>query len=207
MASNGVSITDEDGDSSDWIELYNAGQDAVNLDGWGISDDPKEPFKWVFPGVVMQPGDFLLVWASGKNRPARGIVREVYTGIPGASVSDLINHSSFPANPSFTDLTADYFEAPSNIGDFYGQRMHGYLLPPADGEYTFWISGDNGSALYLDSELQSDISIGNGSGTWEFPLSTYCPDARTRLYPAGEVGPANSFVGLRWRLREFPDRF
>jgi hypothetical protein len=153
----------------------------------------------------MQPGDFLLVWASGKNRPARGIVREVYTGIPGASVSDLINHSSFPANPSFTDLTADYFEAPSNIGDFYGQRMHGYLLPPADGEYTFWISGDNGSALYLDSELQSDISIGNGSGTWEFPLSTYCPDARTQtLYPAGEVGPANSFVGLALEVTRVP---
>ncbi len=68
MASNATSIADEDGDFEDWIELYNAGGEAINLIGWGLSDDYGNPFRWVFPDILVQPGDFLLIWASGKNR-------------------------------------------------------------------------------------------------------------------------------------------
>ena len=39
--------------------------------------------------------------------------------------------------------TLTSFEAPSNIGDYYAQRLRGYLTAPATGDYTFWISGDN----------------------------------------------------------------
>lgn len=68
MASNGETIADEDGDFEDWIELYNAGDSAVNLNGFGLSDDYDRPFRWVIPNVTIQPGEFLLVWASGKHR-------------------------------------------------------------------------------------------------------------------------------------------
>ncbi|MFN3528616.1 MAG: CotH kinase family protein [Bacteroidia bacterium] len=68
VASNTNSLLDEDGDSADWIELYNPGSIAVNLLGWGISDNANQAFKWVFPAVSLQPGQFLIVWASGKNR-------------------------------------------------------------------------------------------------------------------------------------------
>ena len=36
-------------DPSDWIELYNNGEEAVNLGGWSLSDDLMEPLKWSFP--------------------------------------------------------------------------------------------------------------------------------------------------------------
>ncbi|MEX2380812.1 MAG: lamin tail domain-containing protein, partial [Opitutales bacterium] len=69
MASNGITIADEDGDYEDWIELYNAGDASVNLGGWGLSDNYTNPFKWTFPeNTILEKGDFLLVWASGKNR-------------------------------------------------------------------------------------------------------------------------------------------
>ena len=68
MASNGSTIADEDGDFEDWIELYNYSNEAINLLGFGLSDDYAQPFRWVFPDVTMLPGDFLLVWASNKNR-------------------------------------------------------------------------------------------------------------------------------------------
>ncbi len=68
MASNGESVADEDGDFEDWIELYNAGTVAVNLDGYGLSDDEGNPFRWILPSVTVEPGTFLLVWASGKDR-------------------------------------------------------------------------------------------------------------------------------------------
>ncbi len=69
MASNGSVIADEDGDYEDWIELFNKTDDPVNLGGFFLSDDYSDPYKWVFPDhTVIQPGSFLIVWASGKDR-------------------------------------------------------------------------------------------------------------------------------------------
>jgi hypothetical protein len=72
MASNASTLHDENGDSSDWIELYNSGQSALNLSGFGLSDKETKPFKWTFPAIKLQPGAFLLIWASGKDRAVEG---------------------------------------------------------------------------------------------------------------------------------------
>ncbi|MBN1511419.1 MAG: CotH kinase family protein, partial [Phycisphaerae bacterium] len=72
MASNSSTIADEDGDYEDWIELYNPGSETVDLTGWGLSDNEAQPFRWVFPPVTIDPGAYLLVWASGKNRAILG---------------------------------------------------------------------------------------------------------------------------------------
>ena len=68
MSSNGYSIADEDGDYSDWIELYNTQQTDVNITGYGLSDDTLIPFKWVIPSVILKGNDHLLIFASDKNR-------------------------------------------------------------------------------------------------------------------------------------------
>jgi len=68
MSSNAITMLDEDGDDSDWIEIHNPGVNAFDLGGFGLSDDESEPFKWVFPSMTIQPGEYRLVWASGKNR-------------------------------------------------------------------------------------------------------------------------------------------
>ncbi|MCC5842396.1 MAG: lamin tail domain-containing protein, partial [Opitutales bacterium] len=69
MASNGTTLADDDGDFEDWIELYNYGTEPVDLSGWGLSDSYNNPFKWTFPvGTTIGAGDYLLVWASGKDR-------------------------------------------------------------------------------------------------------------------------------------------
>jgi hypothetical protein len=70
LSSNDSSEQDEDGDYSDWLEIWNDSDTAVNLDGWGLSDSDSNPFKWMFGEVTIQPGEFLIVWASSKNRPA-----------------------------------------------------------------------------------------------------------------------------------------
>ncbi|HPC57802.1 MAG TPA: CotH kinase family protein, partial [Kiritimatiellia bacterium] len=70
LSSNDSSEQDEDGDYSDWLEIWNDSAVAVDLDGWGLSDSDASPFKWTFGAVTIQPGEFLVVWASSKNRPA-----------------------------------------------------------------------------------------------------------------------------------------
>ena len=68
MSSNRCTIRDEDGDYSDWIELYNSGTNAIDLTGYWLSDDPTNPLKWEFPAVTIKPGEYLLIFASGKDR-------------------------------------------------------------------------------------------------------------------------------------------
>jgi hypothetical protein len=72
MASNS-SIEDEYGETDDWFELYNAGMEEVDLSGYYMSDEVDEPDEWSFPsGVVIAPGDFLLVWADEDEEQCGG---------------------------------------------------------------------------------------------------------------------------------------
>ncbi|MCR3923182.1 MAG: lamin tail domain-containing protein, partial [Firmicutes bacterium] len=68
MSSNRCVITDEDGDYSDWFELYNSGTTTLDLTGYWLSDDPTNPLKWEMPSVTIMPDEYLLIFASGKDR-------------------------------------------------------------------------------------------------------------------------------------------
>jgi hypothetical protein len=57
-----------DGEYPDWIELYNAGSVEINLNGYGLSDNPQQPYKWTFQNGTLAPGEYLIVFASGKNK-------------------------------------------------------------------------------------------------------------------------------------------
>ncbi|MBT5708624.1 MAG: hypothetical protein HOI66_20095, partial [Verrucomicrobia bacterium] len=71
MASNDSTINDENGDRSDWIELHNASEADILLKDWALTDTLTEPRKWLFPNIILSAGDYLLVYASGKNRSER----------------------------------------------------------------------------------------------------------------------------------------
>lgn len=69
VAANETGLRDEDGEFSDWIEIHNPrAEDSVSLAGWALSDDAGNPDRWRFPPVVLEPGAYLVVWASGKDR-------------------------------------------------------------------------------------------------------------------------------------------
>ncbi len=72
MADNAGGLRDADGDSSDWIEIYNPGSTAVNLNGWFLTDSAVVLNKWRMPATVLQAGQRLVVFASGKNRTMSG---------------------------------------------------------------------------------------------------------------------------------------
>ena len=69
MADNDTVLVDEDGDFEDWIEIYNPGPGALNLDGYHLTDDPDNLQKWQFPSQGIAdggsggppPGDILIL--------------------------------------------------------------------------------------------------------------------------------------------------
>ncbi len=53
---------------SDWIEIHNAGTERVDLTGWRLTDSRENLDKWEFPSTFIEPDQYLLVLASGKDR-------------------------------------------------------------------------------------------------------------------------------------------
>ena len=68
LADNENGIRDEDGTRQDWLELHNAGETAVNLDGWWLTDKVGNQTQWRIPAVSIPAKGAILIWASGKNR-------------------------------------------------------------------------------------------------------------------------------------------
>ena len=65
---SGSVLQDEDGDTPDWIELFNSASAAFSLSGWYLTDDLLFLMKWQFPNVSIPAGGYLIVFASGKDR-------------------------------------------------------------------------------------------------------------------------------------------
>ncbi len=66
MTSNKGAVPDENGDFPDWVELYNTSDTAVDISGFGLSDDMLVAAKWAFPsGTVIPAKSYLVVFCSG----------------------------------------------------------------------------------------------------------------------------------------------
>ena len=67
MEKNRTVLRDEDGDFSDWIELWNRSDEAVDISGWNLSDRENQ-LGWTLPEMSLQPGERIVIFASGKDR-------------------------------------------------------------------------------------------------------------------------------------------
>jgi len=67
LAVNDSGLADGGGDRSDWIEIYNPSDAAVNLGGWYLTDRADHLTKWQFPPYTLGSGAYLVVFASEKD--------------------------------------------------------------------------------------------------------------------------------------------
>ncbi|MFV2068073.1 MAG: CotH kinase family protein, partial [Pirellulales bacterium] len=68
MASNDGGLLDQDGNASDWIEIHNPSSQVVNLGDWSLTDTAARRDRWRFPAFDVDPGGYVVVFASGKDR-------------------------------------------------------------------------------------------------------------------------------------------
>ena len=100
-ASNTI-FFDEDGDTPDWIEIYNYGGQNISLHDWSISDSENDNTPWKFPDISINSDEYLVIWASDKDRSqisyARTLIEEgdIFKYIiPDSSTSTLWRFLSF----------------------------------------------------------------------------------------------------------------
>ena len=69
LASNDSDFADEDGNFSDWIEIYNPNPFAIDLDGYHLTSNSANLIEWSFPAEVTLDGNsYLIIFASGTSR-------------------------------------------------------------------------------------------------------------------------------------------
>jgi len=93
------------------------------------------------------------------------IQREWWTGISGSAVSDLTSNVNYPANPNGRGLITR-LQGPTKWADYYGTRIRGYLYPPANGNYRFWIESSTESQLRLSTDSDPGNSVLIANVTW-----------------------------------------
>ena len=68
MAINSNILADEDGEHPDWIEIYNPGDNSINLNGWSLTDKEDELKKWEFPAISINSHSYMVIFASDKDK-------------------------------------------------------------------------------------------------------------------------------------------
>ncbi len=82
-------VTDAFGEFGSWVELYYAGSQSLNLDGFFLSDGADDLAMWAFPpGATIEPATYALVWLDGQS------------GLTGADEW----HTSFAMDPDVGEL-------------------------------------------------------------------------------------------------------
>jgi hypothetical protein len=166
MASNGTTISDEEGEFDDWFELYNPADTAVDLSFWFATDDITEPRKWTLPnGTIIAPDSYLLVWAD--NDAEQGPL-----------------HASFK-------LDADREEVALFGPDFYGNTLCDSVSWTDMPRDSSWGRYPNGSATW---QICLEATPG-AVNAWSFVVqenSTLPGELRLSAYP----NPFNSSVRI-----------
>ncbi len=137
-----------------------SGNTFVNCTGIiypGEDDVFTPPYSYSLDDAIIVPSIVQLgAGADGSDIPPTPpgfgtILFERWTGISGGLVSDLTSNPAFPDNPTggyrFSTL-----ETPTNWTNSYGTRIRGYLHPPTDGSYTFWVASNDNSELWLSTD-------------------------------------------------------
>ncbi|WP_313805897.1 CotH kinase family protein [Flavobacterium sp.] len=162
LASNTSVNADEDGNYEDWIEIYNYGATSVSLNGLGLTDNPAVPFKWAFPNMTLNAGQYLLVWCSDKNRTAPG--NPLHTNFKISASGEAVYLNS-PINGTLSTVTA--IALPDNIS--YGKSPNGtgsyfYFATPTPGL-------PNSTTTYSSVLANPTFSHQSGFYTTNFNLS------------------------------------
>ena len=120
QAENRTGPLDNFGDREPWLEVYNAGELPLNLDGYYLADNYSSNLtQWRFPaGSTIAPREFKIVWADGEPEESVGghlhASFRLNTGTGTVALVRLVNNT-----PQITDyLTYSALGQDVSYGDF-----------------------------------------------------------------------------------------
>ncbi len=213
MEKNRAVLRDEDGDFSDWIELHNVSDKAVSLSGWRISDKSGDP-GWAFPGVTIEPGEYLLVFASGKDKSGSELHTDfslsgdetVYLLSPAGSVADQAACGGTEADVSMAlsdggEWVQSLYPTPGFENSAAGYDALQETLSPADALVISEVMVANTKTYYAGAPGYCDwVELKNISDS-DISLSDYClsdslKDLSKYALPDSVLAPGGTIIIL-----------
>ena len=73
LANNATAVKDDNGNASDFVEIYNGSPNTINLGTYYLTDTQANLKQWQFPSTNLFSGQHLLVWASGTSKRLPGL--------------------------------------------------------------------------------------------------------------------------------------
>ena len=199
MAINNDTLADEDGEYSDWIEVYNASVGDVSLENWGLTDEASRPTKWRFPAVTLPAGDYLVVFASNKDRAVAG--SELHTSFKLSGGGGYLGL----ARPDGTIEHEYWPEYPEQAGDVsYGiiEAFSAQTLLPAGVEMKYTVpTGPLAPTWTSESYDHSSWTDGLSAMGYDNEI-VYLPGGTITLVEAGAAARGlvpSSDIGTSWR--------
>ena len=127
-------------DYSDWIELYNPNEEAVNLQSVFLTDNFDIPTKWKLPeNTVIEPGGFLIIWCDDFNEvPERSYIRPYW---PWDEFLTKHYHTNFKLNKDG-----------ENIGIFQAEESTDTLIHKGS-SWTYLDNGSNQGASWIYNDF------------------------------------------------------
>jgi hypothetical protein len=177
MSSNATTILDGFGLSSDWIEFYNSGDEAINLKGAGLSTNMDDPMRWVFSDFEIGPHEYRIVFTSGLNE------------VDSAGYL----HTNYKLNAEYGETL--YFTSA------LGTLLSTIELPPMDSDISYGLN-EEGEWLYFNHPTPNAPNGTDGQATPDFKvyldsplkITEYMTDNRSVLYD--EDGDFSDWVEL-----------
>ena len=141
--------------------------------------------------------------SAAPNYPYTGtgaILREWWTDITGTAVSDLTSNVNYPDNPTGRELITK-LQGPTNWADNYGTSIRGYVIPPADGNYTFWIASDANSELWLSTNNNpaNAMLIAYISGNPQSSPKSLVAGQKYYIEVLHKAGTGNDNISVSWQ--------
>jgi len=171
MAQNNSVLADEDGAFSDWIEIYNPGSGATNLNGFYLTDDASNLTKWRLPSQTVAAGGYLIIFASSKNRAVAGAQLHTsfsldadgeYLALVASNGTTVVSSFGATYPEQYPDIS--YGRQTSGTNPTLRTNQAGYLVSHTPGAANTVIPGPH--PLYCDTSL-ARIDITASQSVWD----------------------------------------
>jgi hypothetical protein len=176
LADNQSGLQDDNLEFSDWIELRNLSGDTVDLRGWHLTDDPANLAKWTFASATLSADEYLVVFASGKDRqPTNGARHTNFRLASGGGYLALVRPDGSTIEHAYPDYPA---QKPDISFGVAAQTSEGvttaYLIPPTPG---------TANSLKSVTNFVADVQFSVKRGFYETPfdLELLCTTPRAEI--------------------------
>ena len=192
----------------DYIEIYNMSGQAVNLKGYGLSDNIKKPRKWQFPDITIENNSYLIIYCDTTQTSKDGVYyftnfnlkksgETVCLSTPSGQILDKVVVPQLYDDTSYGRTLGQaglfYYSTPTP-GETNGQGFVGYAEAPtfnvAGGLYERPLTGENAVTINVPA-----------NSTVRYTLDSTDPNESSPVY----AGPIEVETNTVIRARAYRD--